>query len=152
MARFTSPIGIRTGDSANGTWIIEGGTLSEDPDDQPDFSSDPLFSGHYTAIDGVCHFAIDVDMDNITDFGAGQYYLKLPFAAHHNVLLSNGCLHDESGGDQYAVLGHVEAGSDVMTLLSIASNGRHVPFEDGTPVVLNLLDNFHIAGSYEIDH
>ena len=148
MARFTDPVTVYSGDSDSGTWIIEGGTLET----QPTFNGDPLFSGHYRVVGGTCHFGIDVDMDNITSFGTGQYYMKLPFPSHHNIILSDGCLHDISSGSQYAILGHVLAGSDVMTLLSIASNGQHVPFTDKVPVTLSTADNFHISGNYEIVH
>lgn len=102
MARFTDPISLLSGSSDNGTWTIEGGTL-ENP--QPTFSGNPLFTGHYSAVGTLCHFAIDVDMDNILTFGEGQYYIKLPFASNHNIILSDGCLHDESTGNQYAILG-----------------------------------------------
>lgn len=146
MARFTGPVELRRGSSSNGTWTIEGGTLGT----QPTFSSDPLFSGEYTALDGVCRFSIDVDMDNITGFGTGQYFLKLPFVSKTNLLLSDGCLHDVSAGSQYAVLGHVDAGSDILELYSISSNGRHVPFEHNVPVTLNAADNFHVAGTFQI--
>ena len=150
MARFTHPGISGYGTSENGSWIIEGGTLGTS---QPTFSGDPLFAGHYTTFDGLCKFSIDVDFDNITDFGDGQYYLKLPFPVHDNIIFSDGCLHDDT--DQYAILGHVDAGSDIMKLFSIASNGRHVPFSDSDnqPVRLNALeDNFHISGTYEMDH
>ena len=151
MARFTDPISLLSGSSDNGTWTIEGGTL-ENP--QPTFSGDPLFSGHYAVIGSLCHFAIDVDMDNITSFGTGQFYVKLPFVSNHNIILSDGCLHDESTGNQYAILGHVDEGSDIMKLFSISSNGQHTPFSDSDnqPIKLNSLDNFHIAGTFEIDH
>lgn len=127
-------------------FAVQGGTDGT----QPTFSSAPLFTGSYTKIGNICHFQVDVDMDNITNFGTGQYYIKLPFKASHNYLLSNGCLHDFSTGDEYAVLGHVVAGSDTLTLLSTASNGRQVAFTSSVPVNLNAADNFHIAGTYEI--
>lgn len=120
-------------------------------DTQPTFSSDPLFTGTFTRWGNLCHFAIDVDFDNITSFGTGQYYVELPFPAGRNYLLSDGCLHDASTGDEYAVLGHVNQGSKVLTLLSTASNGRQVPFTSGVPVNLAVADNFHIAGTYEIE-
>lgn len=151
MARFTHPAMWASGSSDEGTWAIEGGTLS---DPQPTFSSDPLFSGHYTVIGNLCHFAIDVDMDNILTFGTGQYYMKLPFAANHNIILSDGCLHDASTGNQYSILGHIAENSDVMELYSISSNGQHVPFSDSnnSPIKLTPADSFHIAGSFEVNH
>lgn len=149
MARFTDPIVSYRGSSENGTWTIEGGTLGAT---QPTFNGAPLFSGHYEVIGRLCHFAIDVDMDNILTFGEGQYYMKLPFPGNHNIILSDGCLHDDSSGDQYAILGHVLEGSDIMTLFSVGSNGQHQAFSDSDnqPIKLDQADSFHIAGSFEI--
>lgn len=149
MARFTHPSIGSTGETADGTWTIEGGTTG-DGAVQPTFSGTPMFSGGYNRFDSLCHFHIDVDMDNITNFGDGQYYVKLPFASKNNYVLSDGGLHDISTGNEYQVLGHVSAGSDVLTLLSIASNGKHVPFTNNVPVTLAIQDNFHIAGFYEV--
>jgi hypothetical protein len=127
-------------------FTVAGGTLGT----QPTFTGAPLFTGSYTKIGNLCHFQIDVDMDNITSFGTGQYYMTLPFPSEHNYLVSDGCLHDISANDQYSVMGHVVAGSSQLRLLSIASNGKHVPFEHNVPVTLNVADNFHVAGTYEI--
>ena len=149
MARFTHPSIGSTGETAEGTWTIEGGTTGPGAV-QPTFSSAPMFSGGYNRFDSLCHFHIDVDMDNITNFGDGQYYVKLPFAAKNNYILSDGGLHDISTGNEYQVLGHVSAGSDILTLLSIASNGKHVPFTHNVLVTLSIQDNFHIAGFYEV--
>lgn len=151
MARFTHPAVWGSGSSEEGTWTIEGGTLS---DPQPTFSGAPLFSGHYSVLGNLCHFAIDVDMDNILTFGTGQYYMKLPFASNHNIVLSDGCLHDASTGNQYAIIGHIVENSDIMHLFSIASNGQHTPFSDSdnSPIKLAVDDSFHIAGTFEIEH
>jgi hypothetical protein len=148
MARFTHPSISLYGSTENGSWVIEGGTVDGT---QPTFSSDPLFSGSWVKTNGLVHFSINVDFDNITSFGTGQYYVRLPFPAKSNYLLSDGCLHDDSTGDEYAILGHVVAGSDILTLLSTASNGRQVHFTNSVPVNLNVADNFHIAGTYEVD-
>lgn len=147
MARFTHPSISMYGSSADGTWQIEGGTDGT----QPTFDGAPLFSGEWARTNGLCHFSIDVDMDNITSFGTGQYYVKLPFVSKNNYLLSDGCIHDISTGNQYSILGHVIAGSDILTLLSVASNGRHVHFTNSVPFTLDIADNFHIAGTYEVE-
>ncbi len=148
MARFTHPSISQSGSSAAGTWTIEGGTLNGS---QPTFSSDPMFSGEWYLIGNICHFAIDVDMDNITGFGTGQYYVKLPFSSKVNYLMSDGCLHDDSTGDEYAVLGHVQAGSDILSLLTTTSNGKQNPFTNSVPVNLATADNFHVAGTYIVE-
>ena len=118
---------------------------------QPTFSGDPLITGSYTIFGNLCHFQIDVDFDNITSFCSGQYYLTLPFPADHAFLVRDGCLHDISGSDQYAISGHVDPGSNLLKLYSTASNGRDVPFTFNVPVTLDVADNFHIAGVYHIE-
>lgn len=147
MSRFTHPSINNYGSSANGTWVIEGGTTNGN---QPTFSGNPMFSGEWTLIGNICHFAISVDMDNIISFGTGQYFMKVPFISKNNYLMSNGCLHDDSTGDEYAILGHIPAGSDVMTLLTTISNGKQSPFTSSVPVNLAIQDSFHIAGTYAI--
>jgi hypothetical protein len=117
---------------------------------QPTFSGTPMFTGSYTKMGNLLHFAIDVEMDNITSFGDGQYYMDLPFVAARNYLFSDGCLHDFSTGDEYAILAHMLGGTNRITLLSTASNGRQVHFTHNVPVTLSTADNFHIAGTYEI--
>jgi hypothetical protein len=47
-------------------------------------------------------------------------------------------------------MGHVVAGASQLKLLSVASNGKHVPFTASVPVNLAIADNFHLAGTYEI--
>lgn len=123
-----------------------GGTLGT----QPTFTGDPLFTGSYTKWGNLVHFAFDVDFDNITNFGTGQYFMTLPFPAKNNYHFTDGCYHDISGSDQYSIMGHVVAGATQMRLFSTASNGRQVPFTHNVPVTLATADNFHIAGTYEI--
>jgi hypothetical protein len=123
---------------------VVGGTLGT----QPTFSGAPLFTGSYVKADDLVHFQIQVDMDNITNFGTGQYYLELPFTAKHNYYLRDGCVHDISTDKQYSIGGHVSAGSKQLLLRSTSSNGNDVPFEHNVPFNLNAADNFHIAGAY----
>jgi hypothetical protein len=115
---------------------------------QPTFSSEPLFTGSYSKNGSLVHFQIQVDMDNITNFGTGQYYVDLPFSAKHNYYLRDGCVHDISTDKQYSIGGHVSSGSKQLLLRSTSSNGNDVPFEHNVPFNLNAADNFHIAGTY----
>ena len=120
---------------------------------QPTFTGDPLFTGSYTKWGNMCHFAFDVDMDNITNFGTGQYYITLPFKAQRNYQFSDGCLHDISTGRDYPIFAHVLADSDQLFLKSIDAQGNtayNVPFTSTVPITLSTADNFHIAGTYEI--
>lgn len=124
----------------------QGGTLGT----QPTFSGTPLFTGEYVKMGNLVHFAFDVDMDNILTFGTGQYYINLPFPAKRNYILRDGCIHDFSTGNQYAISGHVLKDSAQLLLFSVASNGRDIAFEHNVPFTLAQADNFHIAGTYEI--
>jgi hypothetical protein len=130
-------------------YTVEGGTTGT----QPTFTGAPLFTGSYVRTGVLCHFRIDVDMNNITSFGTGQYYLTLPFPSKHNYQLSDGCLHDISTGREYPISGHVAANSDELFLQSIDSQGNsafNIDFTATAPVTLTTADNFHIAGTYII--
>jgi len=123
---------------------IEGGTSGT----QPTFTGAPLFSGSYVKIGNLVHFQIQVDMDNITSFGTGQYYVDLPFNAKYGYQFKEGCLHDFSSGKQYAIGGHVALGANRVYLTYTASNGQDESFTHSSPITLNVADNFHIAGTY----
>ena len=126
---------------------VEGGTTGT----QPTFTGAPDFEASYVRTGVLCHFRIDVDFDNITSFGTGQYYLNLPFPSKHNYQLSDGCLHDISTGREYPISGHVAANSDQLFLQSIDSQGNsafNIDFTYNQPVTLTTADNFHIAGTY----
>lgn len=126
-------------------FTVEGGTIDGT---QPTFDGPPLFSGSYIQIGKLVHFEIQVLFTNITSFGTGQYYVKLPFLAKYAYLFRDGCLHDFSTGRQYGIAGHVDANSDILTLWYVASNGRDEPFEHDAPITLQTVDKFHIAGTY----
>lgn len=143
LERNTTGYGITT------EYQPEGGTSGT----QPTFSG-PAISGSYTRFGNMVHFAIDVDFDNITSFGTGQYYLTLPYNVANNYQLRDGCLHDISAGTEYHISGHVLAGSNVLWLNSSDKVGNAVQDIDFTynhPVTLSTADNFHIAGTYEIE-
>jgi hypothetical protein len=154
MARFTNhtdgipgPQGPAGADATLGTetsFTVNGGTLGT----QPTFTGAPLFSGSYVKNGPLVHFQIQVDMDNITSFGSGQYYVDLPFTAKYNYLFRNACLHDVSRPRQYGLSGHVEAGQSRMLLFYADTNGQDVAFDYNSPALLTVNDNFHISGDY----
>jgi hypothetical protein len=129
------------------TFTVAGGSLGT----QPTFTGAPLFSGTYTKIGNLVHFQIQVDMDNITSFGTGQYYVDLPFPAKYGYKFRQGCLHDISATRDYEVGGHVNAGESRLTLTSMDTQSGKVfdiPFTYENPVTLTTADNFHISGTY----
>lgn len=130
--------------SGETTFVVNGGTLGT----QPTFSGSPLFSGSYVKVGSLVHFQIQVDMDNITNFGTGQYYVDLPFPAKYGYQVREGCLHDISTDRQYGIGGHVFAGQSQLRLNFTNSNGQDEAFDYNSPITLTVADNFHIAGSY----
>jgi hypothetical protein len=136
-------------DNESVPFTVVGGTTGT----QPTFSSAPLFTGSYTKIGNICHFQIDVDMDNITNFGTGEYYVDLPFNASHPYQFRDGCLHHISTGRNYAISGHVAVGQKRLYLFTTDSQGNRnfdSAFTHNVPVTLAVDDNFHITGTYEI--
>ena len=126
------------------SFTVNGGTLGT----QPTFTGDPLFSGSYVKTGKLVHFQIQVDMDNITSFGTGQYYVDLPFPAKYGYQVREGCLHDISADKQYAIGGHVLAGESRLKLFFTDTNGQDQEFDHNSPVTLAVADNFHVSGTY----
>jgi hypothetical protein len=138
-----------TGYGVNTEYQPEGGTDGT----QPTFSGPAIF-GSYNRFGNLVHFSIQVDFDNITSFGTGQYYLTLPYAAREAYQFRDGCLHDISTGFDYTISGHVNKESNVLTLNTTGISGQRVydnAFTSTAPVALSTEDNFHIAGTYEIE-
>jgi hypothetical protein len=125
-------------------FTVNGGTLGT----QPTFEGAPLFSGTYVKTGPLVHFQIQVDMDNITNFGTGQYYVDLPFPAKYGYQVREGCLHDISADRQYAIGGHVTAGQSRLNLFFTDSNGQDQEFDYNSPATLAVADNFHVSGTY----
>ena len=144
MARFSAELGAET------SFTVNGGTAGT----QPTFNGSPLFSGSYVKNGPLVHFQIQVDMDNITSFGTGQYYVDLPFPAKYGYKFREGCLHDISTSRDYAMGGHVYAGQSRVTLGSTDTQSGTVfdiAFDYNSPVTLSTADNFHISGTYIIN-
>jgi len=134
-----------TGPAAEETsFTVNGGTLGT----QPTFDGAPLFSGSYVKNGPLVHFQIQVDMDNITNFGTGQYYVDLPFPAKYGYQVREGCLHDISTDRQYAIGGHVFAGQSRLNLFFTDTNGQDQEFDHNSPITLAVADNFHVSGTY----
>lgn len=141
---------INIGPQGPGFWqngssytVLGGATIT-----QPTFSGDPLFTGYKIELGQLIYFQINVNFSNITSFGDGQYYLTIPYNAQESFMTRSGCLHDVSNGNLYSIGGHVEAGSNLMYLSYVGSNGHDADFEYNSPVTLTTSDDFHISGWY----
>lgn len=125
-------------------YAVTGGTTGT----QPTFSSDPLFFGTYVELGAVVNFYISVDMDNITSFGDGQYYVNIPKPSKYDMLVRGGHIHDQSTGNDYGISGEINAGSTQMFLHYTSTTGQDVDFDYNSPVTLSTADHFHISGTY----
>jgi hypothetical protein len=120
---------------------------------QPVFSANP-FTASYTQLGSVIHFQIQVDFSSITSFGTGNYSVTLPEVSKYDYQFRDGCLHDDSANRQYSISGHVSAGSNQVFLFTTDLQGNRIydfEFTNSEPVTLTTADNFHIAGTYEIE-
>ena len=126
-------------------FTVTGGTIGGT---QPTFSGPPMFTGQVMTVGDLVHFEIQVEFDNITSFGTGQYYVDLPFTPSHPIMIRGGCLHQASSGKQWPINGHAVAGNVQLALFYTASNGQDEEFDHNSPINLTTADNFHIMGSY----
>lgn len=144
--KTSNRIGLSDLAGVNVPYTVTGGALVTNIT----FTGTSPFSGSYTKAGNLCYFAIDIDMDNITSFGAGQYFVSLPFPSARTAQLSDGCLHDASLSEQYSITGHVTSGQSQLRLSSVGLMGKQAAFTGTVPVALATADNFHISGTYEI--
>jgi len=138
---------VSTSQGEEVSYTVAGGTSGT----QPVFSGPPLFSGSYIKIGKLVHFQIQVDMDNITNFGTGQYFVTLPFKVAHGYMFRDGCLHDISTSREYHISGHAYTDSNIMQLFTSDTQGNTLydfPFTSTEPIILNVADNFHVSGTY----
>jgi hypothetical protein len=118
---------------------------------QPTFTGDPLSTGQYVRVGDLVHFEVQVDFDNITSFGTGQYFVSIPFPCAEAIMVRGGCLHDANTGTQYHISGHAGKGTSTLQLFTTDRQGNRIydfPFEQGEPITLTTADNFHISGDY----
>lgn len=135
-----------TGYGINVPYTPSGGTDGTQPT-----ASGPFISGSFNRFGNMVHFNIQVDMDFITSFGTGHYYVTLPFPARVRYTFANGHLLDDSTGKTYNLVGECGPNSDVIWLYYIGPNGQMDDFTAGTPTNLTTADYFDISGTYEIE-
>lgn len=141
LERNTTGYGVNTVYQPNGGTI--GGT-------QPT-ASGPFISGSFNRFGNMVHFNIQVDMDNMTSFGTGQYYVTLPYPARVRYTFANGHLLDFSANKTYNLVGECAADSDIIKIYYIGPNGQMDAFDHNSPVNLTIEDYFDISGTYEIE-
>ena len=128
------------------SYAVAGGTVSGGT--QPTFNGTPLFSASYVKTGPLVYFRINVLFTNITSFGTGQYYMTLPFNSKYDIYLRGGQVYDYSTSKNYSISAHIVANTNVIKLMSTASNGSEVAFTSSVPFNLAIEDDFHINGTY----
>lgn len=106
--------------------------------------------GEYVKIGNLVIIQIDVEFDNVTNFGTGNYSLTVPFASKYHTDVYGGSIHKTTnqGIDHYSIKGHMSPGSSTFTIWAIGSNAADQPFNHQAPVNLTAADKFHMSFSY----
>lgn len=105
--------------------------------------------GSYVKVGSVVTVQIDVEFDNVTNFGSGQYSLTLPIASRYHTDVYGGSVHKVGGTtDHYSLKGHLSPSSTTMTIWSLKSSAQDEPFDYNSPVVLTTADKFHMSFTY----
>lgn len=114
----------------------------------PTFSSTPLVTGSYAVSGVLTYFRIEVELDNVTNFGTGQYYVTLPFTPLRDFITRDGSLVRASNGTRYALNGHALAESNMLRLYYSGSSSHDEIFDHDSPHNLATEDTFQISGTY----
>ena len=109
-------------------------------------------TGDHTVFGNIVFVNINVLFSGVTNFGTGQYSITLPFTAAKHQDVFAGSVHDQSVTQHWSIKGHLTAGSNVMTLWFLSSQGnklRDDPFKYNDPITLDTTDQFHLSFNYE---
>lgn len=145
MARFTHPsfgdVGGLTTEIKAYSPVWSGTGLA--------FTGTPA-TGSYVKIGNLVIVQIDVEFDNVTNFGTGSYSLTVPFASKYHTDVYGGSIHKtvNQGTDHFSIKGHMSPGSSTFTIWAIGSNAADEPFNNQAPVNLTTADKFHMSFSY----
>lgn len=140
----TGPTGPEGPAAPEVSYTVSGGTIGGT---QPTFTGDPLFFGSSVRNGNLVYVRINVDFDNISNFGTGQYFVTVPYPAKYDTTLRAGYVVDDSKTNYWLLAGRLSAGSTTMTLWRLSSN-KDDEFTHNSPVALTTTDSFHISGEY----
>ena len=152
MARFTHPsIGPATItntdiNNAIGAGIEYNAVWS---DTTLEYTGNPAI-GYYTRIGNIVFVQIDVDFDNVSDFGSGQYRVTLPFNSRFHTDAYGGSIHDQNSETRHwSIKGHLSENSDECLLWYVSASSEDKEFTFNAPVNLTTADKFHMWFMYE---
>lgn len=106
--------------------------------------------GTYVKIGNLVIVQLDVEFDNVSNFGTGQYSLTLPFPSMYHTDVYGGSVHQitNQGTDHYSLKGHLSNSSSVMSIWVLGSSAQDAPFTHNAPVNIDTNDKFHMSFSY----
>ena len=145
MIRFSDPVSLGLGFN-DGTiqpyspiWSGTGLTYTGTP-----------ATGSYVKLGNAVTVQIDVEFDNVTNFGTGQYYLTLPFNSIYHTDVYGGSIHKivNQGIDHYSIKGHLGDGSNLFSIWSVNSASLDEPFDFNSPIGVDQADRFHMLFTY----
>ena len=145
MARFYNPVGSGGGDvpfssvtSYNPVWSGTGLIVTGTP-----------AVGSYVKVGIVVTVQIDVEFDNVTNFGTGQYSLTLPFNSRYHTDVYGGSVHKVGAStDHYSLKAHLVPSSSTASIWALSSSSQDQPFDHNSPVILTTADKFHMSFTY----
>jgi hypothetical protein len=109
-------------------------------------------TGNYFRVGKIAFVNVTVPFANTTNFGTGQYSLTLPFAAEKHTDVFGGSIHNTGSPTTfYSIKGHIEPGSNLMSIWYISGTSLDEPFTHSSPITLNTTDLFHMSFMYEVD-
>lgn len=145
MIRFSDPVSLGlsfndgTIQSYSPVWSGTGLTYTGTP-----------ATGFYVKLGKSVTVHIDVEFDNVTNFGTGQYYLTLPFNSMYHTDVYGGSIHQvvNQGIDHFSIKGHLLDGSKDISIWSINSSSKDEIFDFNSPIGIDTQDKFHMSFTY----
>jgi hypothetical protein len=114
-------------------------------------------TGSYVLQGLICHFRINVNFANTTDFGsASQYQVTLPFPSVSTMTQRGGTLHNEGLDARYHIAGITDiddASPDANNTMRLYYSGSttDLAWKSSTPVgATTTTAHFDISGAYQI--
>lgn len=105
--------------------------------------------GYYVKVGRTVTVQIDVEFDNVTNFGTGQYSITLPFNSAYHTDVYGGSVHDVGGiTNHYSIKGHLVPSSNVCSLWYISGSSQDQEFDHNSPINLTTADKFHMSFTY----
>jgi hypothetical protein len=105
-------------------------------------------TGHYTVINNIVFFRINVPLTYVSNFGTGAYSLSLPFAPAADFIVRDGVINDGSTSTKYTLSLHGTA-SNTSASLKYTAGSQFYDVDYNSPFVLATGDTFIISGTYE---